>query len=182
MRVKYSNQKQIISCSNEDFKLSLNVRFYEQDSGQQLFLFDPVDVFNFISVEFFDQKRNYKDENKHFNLFLRTFLYQGCSLTLENKSFVNATGLKHFFSSLVSSLLVKDESHIFLDWKQSKFLNWFLNFDFNSAILRAKGLNTDDNLCKFCNMNDLDVDDSETFYSKNADMIREWVEKVDSKL
>ena len=49
-----------------DFNLSLNVKYYEQESGQQLFLFDPVDVFNFISVEFFDPKRNYKDEKKTF--------------------------------------------------------------------------------------------------------------------
>ena len=61
MRIKYSNQKQILSCSNEDFKLSLNVRFYEQDSGQQLFLFDPTDLFNFILVEFFDPKK-YEDK------------------------------------------------------------------------------------------------------------------------
>ena len=47
MRVKYSNQKQLLSCSNMDFNLSLNVKYYEQESGQQLFLFDPVDVFNF---------------------------------------------------------------------------------------------------------------------------------------
>ena len=149
MRVKYSNQKQIISCSNEDFKLSLNVRFYEQDSGQQLFLFDPKDLFDFILVEFFDPKK-YEDKRTCYNLFLKTFLYQGCCIPFENKSFVNITGLKHFFSSMVSSLLVNVDSNVFLDWKQSKFLNWFLNFDFNSAILRAKGLTTDNNVCKVC--------------------------------
>ena len=132
MRIKYSNQKQILSCSNEDFKLSLNVRFYEQDSGQQLFLFDPKDLFDFILVEFFDPKK-YEDKRTCYKLFLRTFLYQGCCIPFENKSFVNATGLK----------------------QNSKFLNWFLNFDFNSAILRAKGLTTDNNVCEVCKQNDL---------------------------
>ena len=53
MKVKYTPQNQTLTCSNNDFCLTLKIRICEQKNQQPLIVFDPQDVFNFVELVFF---------------------------------------------------------------------------------------------------------------------------------
>ena len=180
MKVKYSIQNQTLQCSNNDFSMILSVRVCDQESGQPLILFDPRDLYNFVELEFMKSKRNVDQDPNRCQELIDRFLYQGCSVDLENFVHINATGLKHLFSSLVSHC-VFENSCTRIDWKRSKYLNWFLNFDFNSTILRALNLLNTDNQCKFCKKAGFHLKDSEPFCVDNSESISEWIRKIELK-
>ena len=87
--------------------------------------------------------------------------------------YINVTGLNFFFSSLVSHRVFENSFADFLDWKCSKFLNWVLNFDFNSSIQKALNLFKMEKICTFCKQTVLDTVESKDF-CRNSDMIYAW--------
>ena len=122
MKVKYSIQNRTLQCSNNDFSMILNVRLCDQESGQPLILFDPRDLYNFVELEFMKTRTNIDQGLNRYQELIDKFLYQGCSVDLDNFIYINVTGLKHLFSSLVSHCVFENSS-ILIDWKRSKYLN-----------------------------------------------------------
>ena len=116
MKVKFKVQEQVLTCSNNDFIMTLQVHIQDQSGNSPRILFDPKDVFKFVELDFFPTILNLDPNPARYQRFLNLFLYQGCSVVLDSKMFINATGLKHFFSSLVSHSLAN-----IIDWKCENF-------------------------------------------------------------
>ena len=66
---------------------------------------------------------------------IKKFVFHGSNITIDNKLLITVAGLKHFFSSFITVRIL--ENKLEMDWKHSKFLNWFLKFDFDTFILKA---------------------------------------------
>ena len=179
--VKYTPQNQTLTCSNNDFCLTLKIRICEQENQQPLIVFDPQDIFNFVELDFFSNKTNLDLNPNRYHRFIDLFLYQGCSVVLDGYLYVNVTGLKHFFSSLVSHRVFENSLDDLIDWKGSKFLNWVLNFDFNSSILKALKLPNCTDICKFCKKAGFDSNDMDDFFGENSEVITKWKSNLDGK-
>ena len=84
-----------MSCYNSDYQLDIPAKVTKVESEENAVLYDPSCIFLFIdnvlinpsiSVPVFD-----------YDLWVRTFLYQGCSLVIGNKLYVTGVGLKKNF-------------------------------------------------------------------------------------
>ena len=166
MKVKYRQSEGILSCYNNDYQLDIPAIVTQVESVENAVLYDPSCIFKFIdnvlinpsiSAPVFD-----------YDPWVKTFLYLGCSLVIDNKLYVTAVGLKHFFSSFLA--IRQMENKLFLDRKQSKFLNWLFKFDTDSFILRTYNIDLS-KICKFCRKI-LNVDN--TSFSKNNPEVEKW--------
>ena len=125
MKVKYWKSTNILSCYNINFELNLNV-IVSKDGNECNVYYDPLDIVNFIDRFFFVPSVSTSDQEcEH---FLQVFLYPGCVYMIGNKVYVNIYGLKHFFSSLVSSRVSALPTSNKIELKHSKFINWVLKF------------------------------------------------------
>ena len=100
MKVKYSIQNRTLQCSNNDFSMILNVRLCDQESGQPLILFDPRDLYNFVELEFMKTRTNIDQGLNRYQELIDKFLYQGCSVDLDNFIYINARQAKDIGFSL----------------------------------------------------------------------------------
>ena len=166
MKVKYRQSEGILSCYNNDYQLDIPAIVTQVESVENAVLYDPSCIFKFIdnvlinpsiSAPVFD-----------YDPWVKTFLYLGCSLVIDNKLYVTAVGLKHFFSSFLA--IRQMENKLFLDRKQSKFLNWLFKFDTDSFILRTYNIDLS-KICKFCRKI-LNFDN--TSFSKNNPEVEKW--------
>ena len=180
MKVKFKVQEQVLTCSNNDFIMTLQVHIQDQSGNSPRILFDPKDVFKFVELDFFPTILNLDPNPARYQRFLNLFLYQGCSVVLDSKMFINATGLKHFFSSLVSHRVFENSLANIIDWKCAKFLNWVLNFDFNLSIQKAVNIPTDSS-CINCKKSGLNLNHIKNGFDANLGNIEKWKSKIESK-
>ena len=89
-----------------------------------------------VDKDFFSLSSTSED----FEWLLKSLLYPGCTIQIEHKVYVTVSGLKYFFSSLVSFRACNFSSCTFREHYHSKFLNWLLKFDFDKFIRKACGL------------------------------------------
>ena len=133
MKVKYWKSTNILSCYNINFELNLNV-IVSKVGNECNILYDPLDIVHFIDRFFF--VRSVSTSVQEYEHLLKVFLYQGCIYMIENKVFVNIYGLKHFFSSLVSSRVSANPASNKIELKHSKFILWALKYDFDQIIFK----------------------------------------------
>ena len=95
-------------------------------------------------------------------------------MTIDNKLLVTIVGLKHFFSSFLAVRLV--ENKIEMGRNFSKFLNWFLKFDFDAFILKGNRQTDVSTACIFCKT--ITINDKEgenlSFCKDNTDVLSKW--------
>ena len=144
MKVKYGKSDQIRTCFNEHFKLCLQTQILKVEN-ENVILYDPSNVLTFIDKDFFSVSSSSVD----FEWMLSSLIFPGCQVQVENKVYVTISGLKYFFSSLVSHRACNDSTCKILEQIHSKFLNWFLKFDFDKFMRKAYGIEYAES-CTFC--------------------------------
>ena len=179
MKVKYQPSNQTLTCSNDDLSITLKIRICEKENNQPLILYDPKDVYNFFEYKLFPQNMTNDLNPNRFQRFLDIFLYQGCAVALDNYMYINVTGLKHFFSSMVSHRVFENSFDNLIDWKCAKFLNWVLNFDFNSLILKTLKIPSFNGLCGNCRKAGLEI--NMNYLADESEMITKWISKLETK-
>ena len=171
MKVKYRQSLNILSCFNSDFQLDIHTLITKVE-GETTVLYDPSYIFKFIDNVFINP--SIFASVSDYDQWTKTFLYQGCSLTIENKLYVTVAGFKHFFSSFITIKLM--ENKLVMDWKHAKFLNWLLKFDCDTFILKANNnIGLKSRACEFCKTiaYDKEVENS-NFCKNNSEVINNW--------
>ena len=97
-------------------------------------LYDPLCIFEFIDSHFITFNDSVKPNPSDYNQWVDRFIFQGCSITIDNKLFVTAVGLKHFFSSFLAVRLI--ENKLEMGRKHSKFLNWILMHSYSRVVVK----------------------------------------------
>ena len=146
MKVKYKQSSGILSCFNSDFQLDIQT-FVTNIESETRVLYDPLCIFKFIDTLFLTTPV-LTPCYVEYETWINRFIYQGCNIIIDNKLFVTATGLKHFFSSFITVRLI--ENKLLMEWKHSKFTNQLLKFDFDTFILKATNRVDLFTACKFC--------------------------------
>ena len=176
MKVKYKQSSSILSCFNSDFQLDIDTLFTKVEAENRV-LYDPLCIFKFIDSLFL-RTPILTPLYMEYDQWINRFLYQGCNMTINNKLLVTAVGLKHFFSSFIAVRLI--ENKLSMEWKHSKFLNWFLKFDFDAFILKANNHSDLSTACKFCKTIATDnVVDSLSFCKTNSKVVSKWRYEAD---
>ena len=138
-------------------------------------LYDPLCIFEFIDSHFITFNDSVKPNPSDYNQWVDRFIFQGYSITIDNKLFVTAVGLKHFFSSFLAVRLI--ENKLEMGRKHSKFLNWILKFDFDAFILKGSGQIDASKACTFCkSIANYDDDDGDnlSFCKSNTEVVSKW--------
>ena len=148
MKVKYWKSKNVLTCSNESFKLNLGITI-SKSNNETLILYDPSNIIEFIDSEFLPSTvSTSKDE---FEKMYNAFLYSGSNIKVDGKVLVTLCELKHFFSSFIGYKRSKNQDVKDFGITCSKFISWFLKYDFDNAILKALNLiQVADDTCTFC--------------------------------
>ena len=121
-----------MSCNNSDFEFDI-LAVLTKVKGSESILYDPVCALKFIDNVFINP--SISEPASDYDQMVRTFLYQGCSMVIDDKLFVTAVGLKHLFSSFIAIRLVENKRE--MDRKHAKFMNWILKFDLDSFFLKG---------------------------------------------
>ena len=164
MKVKYKQPLGILSCSNADFEFDIYLKVTNND-GTECVLYDPICALKFVDNNFFNSCISLID-SEH-DQWVKALIYQGCSVTIQNKVFVTMVGLKHIFSNFIG--LRQKENRVILNREQSKFLNWFLKFDIDSYVLKTLPAS---NTCKVCQA--VLKDEQPSFCENNSQLIDKW--------
>ena len=172
MKVKYRKQRNILSCYNNDFELNLKVDMREIN-GENTVLYNPVDIVKFVDDSFIPKGTPVTIQD--YEKYLKMFVYQGCSHTINNKVYLNLVGLKHFFSSFLSLRISESFPSEVINWSHSKFINWVLKFNIDSVVLKALNISDFSGACEFCKTigSDIAVDKS-SFCCNNPELIGNW--------
>ena len=99
------------------------------------------------------------------------FLYPGCITQVNDKDYVSVEGLKYFFSGLVSSRVFAGKRTNILENKHSKFINWFMKFDFSKIVFKGLKFDTS-STCKFCQFVGYDHKIQGKFLTCTCDCVR----------
>ena len=172
MKVKFWKSTNILTLYNRHFEVNINTSVLKID-GETIVLYDPSDIVRFIDEYFIP--RSTPATIQESEKFMKLFLFQGCSRAVENKLYVTAVGLKHFFSSLVSFRATENQHANELEREHSKFISWFINFDFNAIIYKAHNMIDISGACTFCKNMGCDKDmDRVSFCHDNSEVIANW--------
>ena len=138
MKVKFWKSSNTLAISNVNYRLNLKT-YIAKATNNDVVLYDPLGLLEFVTKSFLpNEPSSTEDDYKH---MMSIFLYPGCITQVNEKDYVSAEGLKYFFSGLVSSQVFAGKRPNILENKHSKFINWFMKFDFNNIVF--KGLKFD---------------------------------------
>ena len=112
MKVKYYKLTNVLTCSNESFKLNLFITISKSDN-ETFILYDPSNIIEFIDYEFLlSTVSTSKDEVEK---IYRAFLYFGSKMKVDGKVLVTLCELKHFLSCYIGYRRSKNQDNRFRD-------------------------------------------------------------------